>query len=189
MPNPADLKLVFKLIEQSTSLAVVSDFLKAKALSHSAGSWSDMYSLRIEPAIRDNKLAIADLVNLLRSVEEYGQQHIFLFRAKTGLVGDLMDRSRITKILKSQQLEDLLAAPRLFDQPSKPTFVDVRWHGENKVRALVLKEVLTRESFEFIGETDDGSIIKKSYQRVTERSVNVAVLRSSGELEIEEVKI
>lgn len=185
MPTIRNLQLIFKLIERSTTLSVVSDFLKSKGLPHSAGSWAEMYDKRIEPVINEGRLTVNDLTELLRSVEEYGQQHVFLFRIKREAATKLMDRQRIENVLIALKIEHLLNTPDLFEFPEQPTFVDVRWSRVvNKDFELVIKEVQTREAFEFVNVTSSGETLQRNYRRVLERTVNLLTLKSNGKLEI-----
>lgn len=182
MAKKIDVGLVWKLISQVTSISVVSDFLKARDLPHSGGSWDALFNQRIQPALHKGDLAIADLVELLRSVEEFGKQHVFLYRLKRDIAADLMDNKRIRRILTNLEISDLLEAPRVFDMPKAPAFVDVRWQSNGA--ELVVKEVLTRESIEFAGETEDGDTIQRTFKRVRERVVNVGILRKNGTFEL-----
>jgi hypothetical protein len=184
MATAPNLKLIFKLIEQATSLGVVSEFLKTKNLPHSAGSWADMYSSRIEPAVNESKISIQELIDLLRDVEEYGQQHIFLYKTKPATAQALMDRARISSVLRTLNHQDLLVQPRMFEFPATPSFVDVRWNSAKQDLELVVKEVLTHESLEYESTVDDGDYQKRIYKRHRARAVNVMVLRRNGELEL-----
>lgn len=182
MTKRIDVTLVHKLVSQATSLAVVSDFLKSRGLPHSAGSWDEMYERRIQPALQDGRLSVAEFVDLLRTVEEYGKQHIFLFKLKPAVAAALIDARHIKRVLASLDLEDLLSLPRVFEMPQHPSFADVRWQANGN--ELVIKEVLTRESFEFAGETTDGDVIQRTFKKVRERVVNVGVLRKNGTFEL-----
>lgn len=185
MSKSATLPLIFDLISRATSIAVVSEFLKARGLTSSAGSWADMFTQRIEPALASSQLSMKDLIDLLRSVEEYGRQHIFVFRAPDkGAAEALIDKVRIGQILKTLDLMDLLAEPRQFDMPAKPAFVDIRWAGNPVGSELIIKEVLTRETLEFRGITKNGTTIQRNYETIKERVVNVIRLTSKGDLEI-----
>ncbi|MBX3653170.1 MAG: hypothetical protein KF686_03225 [Ramlibacter sp.] len=182
MTKKIDVSLIYKLISQGTSLAVVSDFLKARNLPHSGGSWDSLFEKRIEPALRDGSLTVAELIELLRSVEEYGKQHVFLYRLRRDVAAELMDPKRIARVLALLEVSDLLDAPRVFEMPRTPTFADVRWqHNDSE---LVIKEVLTRESIEFSGETEHGDTIQRTYKRIRERVVNVGVIRKNGTFEL-----
>jgi hypothetical protein len=182
MAKKIDVRLVYKLISQVTSLAVLSDFLKTRGLPHSGGSWESFFEKRIEPALQDGRLTVADLVELLRSSEEYGKQHIFIYRLKREVAASLINQERIKKILAELNLTDLLVEPRVFDTPITPTFVDVRW--QNNESELIIKEVLTKESIEFSDEKQIGDTIHRTYKKIRERVVNVGVIRKNGTFEL-----
>lgn len=182
MTRKIDVRLVYKLISQGTSLAVISDFLRARNLAHSGGSWESLFEKRIAPALQDGSLTVAELVELLRSVEEYGKQHVFLYRLKRDVATELMDHNRVIRVLAKLEISDLLDAPRVFEMPKAPTFVEVRWQNNNS--ELVVKEVLTRESIEFAGETEHGDTIQRTFKRIRERVVNVGVIRKNGTFEL-----
>lgn len=177
-----DVRLVYKLISQVTSLAVVSDFLKSRNLPYSGSSWENLFEKRIEPALRDGSITANDLVELLRSAEEYGKQHVFLYRLKRDKAAELVDHKRVERILASLEVSDLLEAPRVFEMPKAPTFADIRWQNNNS--ELVIKEVLTRESIEFSGETEHGDTIQRTFKKIRERVVNVGILRKNGTFEL-----
>ncbi len=179
-----DKGLLYKLIQSSTSIAVVSDFLKRKQLTHSASSWDDMFALRLDPALADSKISIAELVDLLRTVEEVGSQHVFLFKCKPETATELMDRRRITEALASLGLSQLLTSPNLYDFPEKPSIADVRWVTTTQDTELVIKEIQTKEHYKLasIKHTSDGML--KEYTKLQERGVNIGRLHRNGNLEI-----
>ena len=73
-------RLVTELLSRATSLGVVSEFLKARGLHHSAGSWDEMRDKRIIPTIGRQKLTIDDLIELLSEVRIWTQPHVFVSR-------------------------------------------------------------------------------------------------------------
>lgn len=182
MAKEIDVRLVYKLISQVTSLSVVSDFLRARDLPHSGGSWESLFEKRIEPALQEGRLTAAELIELLRSVEEYGKQHVFFYLLERDAAAELIAPKRVGHVLTQLEVSDLLDQPRVFDMPKAPTFVDVRW--QNNDSELVIKEVLTKESFEFAGETEHGDTIQRTFKRVRERVVNIGVLRKNGTFEL-----
>lgn len=177
-------KLVVDLLRQTSSLSVVSEFLKAKGLTYSAGSWEDMLNKRIIPAIDNFQISNDDLIALLRSVEECGHQHVFLFACSKDKAIELLNRTRISRIIKSMGLEDLLEAPKVLDQPINPQIVDVRWEAASVDLSLSVKEIELRRFEKLTGTEQHGTKIHKIYEIVEERAVNVAKLHRDGLLEI-----
>lgn len=180
------LKLIFTLLRQTTSLDVVSGFLKSKGATHSASSWGDMYEKRIQPALEEHKISEADLLGLLRDAEECGRQHVFLYKVGGNKAIELIDRTRVTKLAQQNKLSDLLTSPKILDQPSEPTIVDVRWSSSSTQvdLALIVKIVETRVVQRFLDESSKGNLITRNYEQVHERAVNLARLHRNGLLEI-----
>lgn len=185
MATAIDQELLFKLIKHSTSLAVVSDFLKRKQLHYSAGSWEDMFSLRLGPYLDDAKISVAELVDLLRTVEEYGRQHIFLFRTTQANAGAIMDRQTVSGQLRALGRAQLLTTPLLYDFPAQPSIADVRWVqvAGNDVE-LIIKEIQAREHYRLLRIDRSATGMVKVYELEQERGVNVARLHRSGQLEL-----
>lgn len=177
-------KQIIELLRQTSSLGVVSEFLKSKGLRHSAGSWEDMEGKRLLPAITANEISNADLISLLRSAEECGKQHVFLYSCDAARAQELFDRARITAILGSLGKTSLLTEPEVLNQPTRPTIVDVRWESADVDLRLTIKEIELRLQQRYLGTEQDGDKIKKVYQIRQERVVNVARLHRNGLLEI-----
>lgn len=175
---------ILRLLEETTSLGVVTEFLKAKKLTHSASSWDDMKNKRLLPAIASHLVSEQELIELLRSAEECGRQHVFLFHCSKDTAATLMERSRVTNALTRQNLQDLLTQARVLDQPSEPTIADVRWVVAGIDTELIVKIIETRVSQRFVGETRLGNQISRNYEEILERSVNVVRLHRNGLLEI-----
>ncbi len=177
-------KKIVSLLNQTTSLAVVSDFLRAKRLKHSASSWDDMLNKRIVPAVESFSVTNTELVDLLRTVEECGRQHVFLYVCPSDAAIQLMDRKRVAAALQRLGLEDILNQPLVLEQPPEPQLVDVRWESADVDLALVIKEVELRTYTKYIGTEQHGDNFHKVYGKVHERAVNVAKLHRNGLLEV-----
>ena len=182
MNSSSDELLVIKLLEETTTLQVIRDFLKGKGLHHSASSWEQLRSERILPALRECKINNQDLINLLQSAEEYRLQHVFLFKCSNEeKLHTLLDRERIGKILTKMELGDILIKPKILDQPQLPTIVDVRLDKSG----LIIKIIETRISEKLLKEVfNEDETVSRVYKKVSERAVNVVRLRTSGELEL-----
>ena len=185
MDDYAKAQEVFQLLQQVTSIQIVSDFLKKKGLNHSAQSWDKLFNVRLLPYLESREITVDDLVALLRDAEEYGRQHVFLYSCKELKADELMSRNRVESILKKLGIEELLESPRIIDQPSTPTITDIRWESERNNKAFVIKIVEQRVYHKLLEETalaDD--IFIKKYQKVKERAVNLFKLHCDGLLEI-----
>src|SRR3989442_591551 len=110
-------QLVVKLLSEVTSLDVVSEYLKSRGLTHSAGSWDQMRNKRILPAISKGKLTFQDLFRLLAESEEHGRCHTFLYQCKQGEIRRVFDRERIATIAAKSNQQEALKGMILVDLP------------------------------------------------------------------------
>jgi hypothetical protein len=182
--NAAERTRLFSLIERNTSLSIYSQFLKSKDVPHSAGRWEDAFEKRTIPAMREGKITRNDLISLLREIEEYGRQHVFLYKTSKTRALELTNANYIRQQLKRIDREDLMDQPPVLDQPNQLTLADVRVepiHGGNRV---VVKAVETRRYRKFISEERDGNRITRTYEEMEERAINVVRLLPNGLLEL-----
>jgi hypothetical protein len=181
--NRGKIELIFNLLRQTTSISVVSNFLAGKNLNHSAGSWDDLFSKRIIPALDKHELTEDDFLDLLRSAEEHGKQHIFLFKCSAAKAKDLLDENLFLATAKKHGLLSLLTKPTILDQPSQPTIADLRF-GQAEAGGIVLKEVEKRIKQIRQGEEKQGSNLVVTYRLESRRAVNVVRLSRDGMLEV-----
>jgi hypothetical protein len=165
---------------------VVGDFLKSKNVA-SSGTWDVLLNKRIIPAVENHVITNEELIELLRASEECGHQHVFLYKARKGVDPiALMDRQRIKAAATKQGVADLIEAPRILDQPVKPTFADIRWDAAKVDLSMTIKEVYGHEGRDFSHEVRDpqANTVTRVYVLKKERAVNVARLDRDGNLEI-----
>jgi hypothetical protein len=175
---------IFELLEQTTSLRVVSEFLRAKNLHHSAGNWEDMREKRLGKYLKSGEITVAGLIDLLRSVEECGGQHIFLFETAPANALAIMNRARVAEVLGRRGLHRLFNEADVLLQPEAPQIVDVRWETANIDLAFIVKEIELRTHRKYLGEQVEGDRFYKVYTNEQQRAVNVAKLHHNGLLEI-----
>lgn len=182
--NTPERDRLFKLLKHYSSLAVVSLALKAKGVPHSAGTWDELIEKRLLPSIKDGKINRSDLVAVLRDVEEYGGQNVFLYGTTRQHAAQLTDASHIRQQLRKLEREDLLDNPPILDQPKALTLSDVRVDGQGQSATLVVKAIEGRSYRQLLGEEREGDIINRRYKVVEERAVNVLRVRSDGFTEL-----
>lgn len=175
---------IFKLLEDNTSLGVFAQFLKAKGLPYSVNTWKDAFERRVIPALKEGKLTRADLIGLLRQVEEYGRQHVFLYRTTPVKSSQLCNPVYIRSELGKLGREDLMDKSVVLDRPNDLTLVDVRIEQVTDGNLLVVKAIEGRLYREFIGEERDGNKITRTYQEIDARAVNVARVHPDGLMEL-----
>jgi hypothetical protein len=183
-PDTGERELVFKLLQENSTVGQVAQYLKGKGLHHSAGSWDELFDKRVSKALEEKGLAREDLVDLIRLSEEHGNQHVFLYKATDGRATSLIDKDKVESVLERMALSSLISRPRILDQPSSPTIVDVRLESEGNRQALVAKVVESRIYQKFIDQKTDGDFLIRRYRELRIRAVNVFRLSSDGLLEL-----
>lgn len=141
--NEHDVQLIVSLLKDTTTLVRVQQFLKSKEVS-SSGGWEDMYSKRILPAVIDGKLTIQELTSFLEEVEEYGNQHIFLFECDKTLTDSLMDQVNATNEIVKNGFNEQLINPKALTQPKDPEVSEIRFVGNKEGKQLLFKIRETR---------------------------------------------
>lgn len=194
--NQQQLKLLYKLIEDAATRDAANETLRKRDLPYSATNWKEVIKKRFSAALEKKDFNFQeDLVDLLRDTEEYGRQHVFLYKCSKAVSGDVIKRDGVERVLNRVGLRPLLKQPRILESPSRPTIVDVRWEQEprdtqrrkksarNKL-AFVVKVVEERKPRQFIDEKRSGKVIIRRYEETTERAVNLFKLNSDGFLEL-----
>lgn len=178
--------LMLKLLPQCRNQHLVKDFLRQRGFPSSARSWGDLVEDRLRPIVEDRSLSYEELVTLFNAAEEYGHQHVFLYRCPRAKVRTLANRSRVDHALSSVGLDALSNAPRLVEgtPPDRMELVDVRVSASPREPALVVKAVETRVVYEPWDRKESKTVLTKRWRRSEERCVNVAQLNADGLLEI-----
>jgi hypothetical protein len=144
-----------------------------------------MFNLRLAPYLDESKISTDELIDLLRTVEEYGRQHVFLFRTTIANARTIMDRQAVAGALRAMGRAQLLAAPSLYEYPTQPTIADVRWvEAAGTDVELIVKEIQVREQYRLVRVNHTATGMTKLYDKEQERGVNVARLYRNGQLEI-----
>jgi hypothetical protein len=172
-----------ELIKQHATREQAQDFLRSRHIPHT-GTWQEILDKRFLPALNSARLTPEDLVHFLRATEEYGRQHIFLYRCSRQKATQLMDRARIRQELAPRGAEEVLANPRILEMPSSPTIVDARWDDEEAGARFILKFVETRHIRVFSGEERHGDNLTRTFRMEPMRAVNLFSLGADGLLEM-----
>jgi hypothetical protein len=80
-----------------------------------------------------------DIIQLLRESEEFGRQHVFLFRCPKADVLSLTNEAEIRKRLEKMDIESLFTVPRVVEMPRGLQLVDVRLEPTPKGSNLIIK--------------------------------------------------
>ena len=140
----AKVDTIRKLLPTLTSLGVVSEFLKGRGIHHSAGSWEEMHTKRILPALRKGKISIVDLTRLMGEAEEFGRAHTFLYQAKKVDIKNYIEAERISRLCEKLGYSEAFSNPLIVDLPELPTLSEVREEQGGEHKCWVFKIVETR---------------------------------------------
>lgn len=170
-----------------TSLWVMQTMLHEwdEDLAFSAGKWHDFLNKRIRPAIETRKLSIDNLAAMLHEAEEYGRQHVLLYKLKRGFqISPLLSLPRVRRQLHSHKKGSVLDAIPSASAHDKLDLVHVRLDDKE---GLVLKAVESKESLQVLktynviaaaGHEIRVGVAKKK------RRIKLARLRPNGLLEV-----
>lgn len=183
-PDRREREIIFKLLQESSTFAETTQFLRARGLHFSAPNWEKLIADRIAPAVDEGKLSREDLVALLRVAEEHGKQHVFLYRASRSDAARIMNPSALNQTLKDMGMGHLLTAPRILDMPTTPTIADVRLEKERKDGTLVVKVIEQRVYQKFLDKKSEDGLTILRYKEIKERAVNLFRLWDSGLMEL-----
>jgi hypothetical protein len=167
-------------IENGSSISAVSEFLRSRGVSHSAGSWEQLKIERIIPALKKGKLTDEDIRTLLREAEDFGRQHIFLFEPTSAASGATQPirPDRIKRFLRSIGKEDVIDSVRVIGLPRQTDLVDVHFDEHYVAFKFVeRRRVILHERV----ETPDGYQVRNVPR--LERAVDVVTLFDSEILE------
>ena len=179
IPN---LRILTDILKEDTActLRQAQELLRSKGLPFAATSWAELREKRLVPALEKGDLNRNDIIDLLRVSEEYGHQHVYLFRTSTARVQELTQRGRIQQLLTGRGDEDVLSSHRIVNVPDQPQITDVRWDDDKLVIKIVEPRVL-EDRIEEPGENGERVI---RLVPVRKRTVTVFSLHADGLLEL-----
>ena len=176
-------KTLFELIQRYGTVRELSDFLQSRG--HGGGnSWAQLIDDRIKPALEKGKLSLETLLTFLRDAEEYGRQHVFLFR-RTAAGNSVPSDSNVRGWLNSVGSLSVMDEPRILDLPETREIAEVRRDPASHSEILVIKviERCTHDTLLRVTEPDDSGRYSKEYVREETRAVNVVRVHQNGMLE------
>ncbi len=168
------------LLEDSSNLTEAGLVLKANGIPFT-GTW-DKIRNRVLDAVKEGKLPVSELVGLLRSSEEYGAQHVFIYETKKTNASSLVNDDTLKAKLTALGRIDLLSEPDLLSKAGSRALADARIESGPSGRALVLKTVESREFYKLEEEYPEngGRYRVKRYKRYEVRAVDVLRVHSDG---------
>lgn len=183
-PEPKGFRVLFNLLREVGTLSVIEDWLKARGLTYSSGSWDELEVKRLRPYLAAGRLAMDDLMTLLAEIEEYGSAHVFLYHAPKAKAAALLDRERVRGIARELGLEAAWGMGRVLARPETPAISSIRLEDDPRGPVLVIKIVQQRREKRYLGEAFEGNRVHRTWELIPVRAVSVVRLFAFGLLEI-----
>ncbi len=167
-----------------------------KTIRFTAPNWEVFIRDRLRPALESGSITMPELVRFLGEIEEYGHQHVFLFRVPKKSVSEYLNPDHLAVAAKALQAEDVIEEPIAVDEPTRPVLADLRIDktASGTPKALVAKVIETRWYRVLIDQSQSEGVVRagtqykrvvtKRYGEVSVRAVNVVQLNSSGLVEV-----
>ncbi|HEV8066783.1 MAG TPA: hypothetical protein VGP76_03535 [Planctomycetaceae bacterium] len=133
----------------------VQQLLKSKGLS-AAGTKPDLRS-RIKACLDNDLLATADLIDLLDTIEGWGDQHIYLYKASNSLIASLAGEANLKATLRKLHLLRLFNGRTPVVLPDEPALSAIQWSAD-RVRFVWVEKRIYRDP------RDDQSYVEGSIE-------------------------
>jgi hypothetical protein len=176
------LDVLLDLLERYGTVRDLSDFLQSRGIGF-ANTWEKMKD-SLRTSFKKGGVTEETLLTYLRDAEEYGKQHVFLF--KRVVQGSPIPTQQHIKVwLRDQDAEDVLEKPRVLELPEAPEIVEVRRDPFEPGEVLVFKIVEARTYDTLVDTTPivNGRFSRK-YEREIERGVNIVRVHPTGLIEV-----
>lgn len=134
-----DLLLSYLL---SHKKAFTQEFLRARDLYFSGTK--ERLQERLQEYLADGRLQPLDLVKLLNTVEGWGNQHVYLYRAADRLIEGWQDEESVRGHLEGLGMADLLNRQRPLVLPEEPALSSIEWTPE-RVRFVWIEKRMWEE--------------------------------------------
>jgi len=160
----------------------IQQFLKDRKLHYSYTK--PLLRAKIYEGIENENYTKDDLIELLDTIEEYGNQHIYLFNVTDNYRRQLQNKTFIIRNLKKEGLEDVFNNSKPLLLPDKPTICSIV-HNSNIYK---IKWVEKRVWKDLIDEKIEGDKLIKTYQIHLKRGITtfrVDLITGNAELMIQ----
>jgi hypothetical protein len=144
----------------------------------------DILYIKMLEGIDSGTLSLSELTDLLDKIEEFGNQHIYLFNFNTEYKNQLKNPAYIKDNLRKNNLEDLYNNRNSIIVPNEPTLSSVVHNNQ----ALKFKWVDKRVWNELLDEKTEGDKFIKIYQINLSRGITtfrVNLITGNAELMIQ----
>lgn len=145
----------------------IQDFLRSKGLTYSYPK--DTLREKIKDGIKKRILKPEELIDLLDKIEEYGNQHVYLYTNTSNYIEKLKKEEFIKKQLRKSGLDKLYNTRKPLLIPDFPTIAAII-HND---KILKIKWVEKRKWYELINEEVKGDKLIRTYQIYITRGVTI----------------
>lgn len=181
-----DLPAIVKQLEVMATFDQVKDLFRQRQVVFSAPNWETFVGERLYPAVEKGTITADHLGNLLAQAEEHGSQHVMLYRAPKSRAVASVNEAKVRQGIKHSGFGDILDAPRVLDGADQPTWIEARVEltPNAQPKALVVKQVATREHLERLDEKREGTRMRVEYDIQERRAINLVKLHVDGLVEV-----
>lgn len=135
--------------------------------------------------LSDGSLNRIDLLKMLRTAEEYGSQHIFLFDCTKPTATSIVNENTLRESLQKLDLIEILDRPRIVAKPKGLELTEARIdRGTDGISKLLIKAVDIHSYRERKSKEVKGDLEIETYQWQHDRVVDMFSLSSDGLLEV-----
>ncbi|CTQ56728.1 hypothetical protein LP7551_05289 [Roseibium album] len=185
-PDEAQIDTLFEVLQNQTTLENVRGMLRDKGLPHSASSWHAMFERRLQPGLKNGKIEVEEIVQLISESEEHGHKHVLFFQYDLDRLHELehlFDSAQVEKWAKSKQFPG--AGDYVFEAyPDKPTVTEVRVGDGATGGAFVLKTAQTLKRKRPAERKQIDGVWFWVANEVSYRAVDVLKVHDNGLIEI-----
>lgn len=169
----------------SYKMEYVINFLKEKKLKNNFANKTELKKALLS-YIEHEEIQETELVELLDNIEEYGNQHVYLFENSSNYINKLKEETFVKELLEENDLLDLyndfkpVIIPNELEITSvshNRSFFKIKWVEKRRKKVLVDEEIAENE-------------IVQRYQFLTKRAINtfkIDLLTGNSELAIQKL--
>lgn len=176
--------LLIAVLRETCTLSLAKQFLQSKSLRYSASTWDELIEKCLNPAFASKSLTSDDVLAFIQDIEEYGSQHVFLYRVDPLAARAMVDKASIMADLGKAGLADIVNNPKVLDKPDARTLAAVRWDSPQSSPTLSLKFVQKHEYHELINKVVQGNQLVVRYEIVKRRMIDIIRVSANGDIEV-----
>src|SRR5438034_6263403 len=108
-PDTGERELVFKLLQENSTLGQVAQYLKRKGLHYSAGSWDELFGKRVSRALEEKeKMGFSSVVSRPRILDQPSSPSLTDVRWEESLVAKVVEKRTYQRFVDQRVEGDFL---------------------------------------------------------------------------------